>query len=383
MFEILISVKQLFTQYWSLILLITLVLSTAIQLSYYLLIYLRVAIYKQEDMKNTDIPVSVLICARDEEQNLTNNLPKILSQKYSPYEVFVILDACTDKSVDVVKKLADEYPNLRYTVITKDAKFTHGKKLALTIGIKGAKHNTLLHTDADCYPSSEHWIEQIAKQFEKGYEIVLGYGKYAPKKTLLNRMARYDTFFIAQQYLGMALIGLPYMGVGRNLAYKRSIYDKQGGFSKHSHIESGDDDLLVNAAANKNNCIIELSQKAQTISETPSTFKRWTRQKSRHLRASVKYKKKHIALLTLEPITRLITWIAPIALISISEWRYIAMALLMIRLVVFMTVIKLNMSKLNEKGIWLIAPIFDIILPIITFSLLTTNKFSKESRFWR
>jgi cellulose synthase/poly-beta-1,6-N-acetylglucosamine synthase-like glycosyltransferase len=282
-----------------------------------------------------------------------------------------------------MKNLVKEYSCLRYTVIVKDDKFTHGKKLALTVGIKGAKSDKLLLTDADCYPASQNWITRMAYHFNAGYDIVLGYGKYKPQKGFLNRIIRYDTFFIGQQYLGMALSGLPYMGVGRNLAYKRSVYDAQGGFSKHSHIESGDDDLLINAAANRNNCTIEIHPDAHTISKAPETFKRWRNQKGRHLRASAMYKKRDKFLLAFEPFTRLIVWFAPIPLYFVEEWCLVALALSLLRFIVFMTILKLNMRKLNEKGIWLLAPIFDIILPLFTFGMMLSNRFRKRSIPWR
>ena len=251
-----------------------------------------------------------------------------------------------------MKNLVKEYSCLRYTVIVKDDKFTHGKKLALTVGIKGAKSDKLLLTDADCYPASQNWITRMAYHFNAGYDIVLGYGKYKPQKGFLNRIIRYDTFFIGQQYLGMALSGLPYMGVGRNLAYKRSVYDAQGGFSKHSHIESGDDDLLINAAANRNNCTIEIHPDAHTISKAPETFKRWRNQKGRHLRASAMYKRDKFLLAF--GFYSFDCLVCTIPLYFVEEWCLVALALSLLRFIVFMTILKLNMRKLNEKefGYW-------------------------------
>jgi biofilm PGA synthesis N-glycosyltransferase PgaC len=383
MFDLLNINKQLLTQNWSLYLFFIVAVAVFIQLIYYYFVYFRVTLHRHKKTEDINRDVSVVICARNEEQNLIDNLPKLVSQNYSNYEVFIILDACIDGSLDLMKNLVKEYSCLRYTVIVKDDKFTHGKKLALTVGIKGAKSDKLLLTDADCYPASQNWITRMAYHFNAGYDIVLGYGKYKPQKGFLNRIIRYDTFFIGQQYLGMALSGLPYMGVGRNLAYKRSVYDAQGGFSKHSHIESGDDDLLINAAANRNNCTIEIHPDAHTISKAPETFKRWRNQKGRHLRASAMYKKRDKFLLAFEPFTRLIVWFAPIPLYFVEEWCLVALALSLLRFIVFMTILKLNMRKLNEKGIWLLAPIFDIILPLFTFGMMLSNRFRKRSIPWR
>ncbi len=383
MLDILNATIQLFVQNWSFYLFIIVAIAVFIQLFYYFFIYSRVALHKNKNIEPTDSKVSVVICARNEEQNLIENLPKLVSQNHPNFEIFIILDACVDGSLDLMKHLVNEHSTLRYTVITKDAKFTHGKKLALTIGIKGAKSDNLLLTDADCYPSSQNWISRVTGHFNRGYKIVLGYGKFQPQRGILNRIVRYDSFFIGQQYIGMALFGLPYMGVGRNLAYKRSVYDSQGGFSKHSHIESGDDDLLVNATANRKNCTIEIHPDAHTISKTPETFKRWKNQKRRHIKASKMYKKRDKFLLTLEPLSRLITWFATIPLFFVEEWMLPALALYLLRFIVFMTITKLNMNKLKEKGIWLLAPVFDILLPFFTFGFFVSAKFSKRATPWR
>ena len=196
---------------WEFILFCIFTASIFLQMIYYLLFYLRIAAHKNKKPNQTKQSVSIVICARDEEENLKNHLPTISNQNHSNYEVFVILDACSDDSQNVVKDLLLTHKNLRYTTIVKDAKFSHGKKLALTIGIKGAQHNILLLTDADCVPSSPEWINYMTSHLVNGYDIVLGYGKYKQQKGFLNQIVRYDTFFIAQQYLSFALSGCPYM----------------------------------------------------------------------------------------------------------------------------------------------------------------------------
>jgi hypothetical protein len=223
----------------------------------------------------------------------------------------------------------------------------------------------------------------MVSHFDLGYEIILGYGKFQSERTLLNRLVRYDSYFIGQQYIGMALMGIPYMGVGRNLAYKREVYTRQGGFSKHAHIESGDDDLLVNAAAKKRNCIVEIHPEAHTISYTPRTFKRWKLQKSRHLKASKMYKSGHKFILAIEPASRLLTWFAPIPLFFYPEWQIAVLALSLSRFSTFMTVTILNMRKLNEKGLWYLSPLFDILLPFITFGFFLKTRLRKEKTIWK
>ncbi|HON19201.1 MAG TPA: glycosyltransferase, partial [Salinivirgaceae bacterium] len=311
------------------------------------------------------------------------NLPKILNQKYPNFEVFVALDACTDESETLIRTLLENYTNLRYTIIPKDPKFHHGKKVALTIAIKGAKHEHLLLTDADCYPASEHWISEMVKPFNQGYQLVLGYGKYSGKKSLLNKLVRYETFFIAQQYLGMAKAGIPYMGVGRNLAYTKELYYKEKGFAKHAHIESGDDDLFVNAVANKQNCYPVYSPQAHTLSEAPKSFKSWIYQKRRHFKTFSIYKRKHKFLLFAEPITREICWILPLTLLFNPVWMYYGVGIFLARFLVFLTVTKLNLQKLNEQKLIFFAPLFDLILPWLHLWIWGLNQLSPRKNIWK
>ncbi len=371
---------------WQIIVFVAALLAVLIQLFYYFYIYLRVSIKEKIHERNSEKslpPVSVIICARNEEENLKKNLPLLLEQNYPEYEVFVALDACTDGSIDLMKILVQKYPRLRYTIIPLDSKFSHGKKVALTIAIKGAKYEHLLLTDADCVPASKNWIEHMTTPFSKGYSIVLGYGKYAQEDSFLNKIVRYETFFIAQQYLGMAKARIPYMGVGRNLAYTKSIYYAEKGFSKHAHIESGDDDLFVNAVANKNNCYAEINPESHTISDPPKTFRKWQWQKKRHFKSSSLYKTKHKLLLIAEPITRELSWFLPVILMFSIKWLVASSILFMARLITFMSITRMNLKTLDEKKLMLWAPIFDIVLPFIQVTFLAQSKISRSKKAWK
>jgi glycosyltransferase involved in cell wall biosynthesis len=169
-------------------------------------------------------PVSVIICARNEEQNLREFLPSVLEQEYPDYEVIVVNDCSDDDSYNVLGEYIKQYPNLRVSNITRDPKFTHNKKFAKFIGIKAAKNEKLLFIDADCRPETGKWLGMMVSHFDDKTDFVLGYGGYFRKKGLLNKYIRCDSMFIAMQYLGMAIRGIPYMGVGRNLAYRRSVF---------------------------------------------------------------------------------------------------------------------------------------------------------------
>jgi len=219
-----------------------------IQLFYYTWFFSRLAFFKKKERPTQrQQPVSVIICARDEDENLARNLPGVLVQQYpSSKEVVVINDNSVDDSKFILQELKRTFKNLQIVELTQEAKLIAGKKYPLSIGIREANHEILLLTDADCVPSSEHWIQKMQEAYGEETEIVLGYGGYHRRKGLLNKLIRFETFHTALQYLSYALAGIPYMGVGRNLSYRKDLFLRNKGFSSINHIPSGDDDLFIN-----------------------------------------------------------------------------------------------------------------------------------------
>ena len=274
-------------------------LAVFIQLFYYLFFYLRI-VQKPHTTPTHTPPVSVIICARNEEENLKQYLPSILNQNYPQYEVIVVNDASEDNSAWVLDAFAKQYSHLKISTIKKDEKFNHSKKLAVTIGIKAASYEYLLFTDADCEACSSDWIKQMVQSYKPDTEIVLGYGGYIKTKGLLNKLIRFDSLFIAMQYMGFAKAGIPYMGVGRNLSYKKTLFFNNKGFANHASLQSGDDDLFVNETANKQNT--EINTTAHTRSKAKKSFALWLIQKKRHQTTFHRYKKHHQFLLINEPI---------------------------------------------------------------------------------
>ncbi len=363
-----------------------LMLVLLIQLFYYLYFFRRVgwsATRKNKNYIDKKDPVSIIICARNESENLTNNLPLILEQDYPSFEVIVVNDCSDDESQDILEKLGEKYPKLKITQIKKDEKFTHGKKLALTIGIKAAKNEWLLLTDADCTPVNNKWLASMQRNFTEKNEIVLGYGAYKAEKGLLNKFIRFDTFFIALQYLSFAMAKVPYMGVGRNLAYRKSLFLKNKGFASHAHIISGDDDIFVNEVANVKNTDVELSKDSFTISIPKKTFDQWIFQKRRHFVSSYKYKFSHKALLGTEIFSRLTFYITVILLLSLPHTWIIGLSALFLRLLVQLIVFNKAMKQLNEKKLLGLSFAFDIFIPLLNIFLYTVNIFNSKQHKWK
>lgn len=354
-----------------------------IQLVYYLLIYGRFAFHVKKANPSTTEPVSVIICARNEAENLDNFLPVWLTQDYPAYEVIVVNDCSTDDTEDVLKKYTAQYKHLRTTEIKEDKKFSHGKKLAVTIGIKAAKYERLLFTDGDCKPESNQWISLMAGNFSDTTDIVLGYGGYFAARGMLNKYVRYDTLLIALQYFSLALCKIPYMGVGRNLAYKKSLFYKGNGFTRHFHLASGDDDLFVNEHASKTNTAIEYAHESHTRTAAKDTFSKWVFQKKRHFTTNRLYKSSHKLILGLEPFSRLLFYASLIALLFSPVHRFYVLILFAFRLLIQVFVIKKTMLRLNEKNLLLISLLFDIVSPFINFGLLMASRIRPSNYQWK
>jgi glycosyltransferase involved in cell wall biosynthesis len=352
--------------------------AAAIQLFYWLFFYLSVHLKRSSEAKKTSQPVSVIICARNEAENLQNFLPSVLEQDYPDFEVIVVNDCSEDNSYEILGNYLNQYPHLKISTINKDPKFTHNKKFAQFIGIKAAKNEILIFTDADCQPLSDQWLQGMASHFDENTDFVLGYGGYLREKGLLNKYIRYDCITIAMQYLGMAIRGIPYMGVGRNLAYRRSVFFKNKGFGSHNHIISGDDDLLVNSLATGENTITEFKEENHTRSVPCTNFKEWMTQKKRHLTTAPYYKFRDKLLLITEPATRILFYVTFIILISsLFLWPWV-LAVFLLRLICQTIIFSLTSKKLDEPELIYYLLFFDFFSPFINCIVYLSSTRSKS-----
>ena len=248
--------------------------------------------------------VSVILAAHNESENLSQYLQALLTQDYPLYEVIVVDDGSEDETRAVVESYMVRDPRLHLTFVPYGARVASTKKLALTLAAKAAQYDYLLLTDADCVPESNQWIRSMMAGFQADKQIVLGFGAYFYDKGHVNRLVRFDTLFNGLHYLGAALCGHPYMGVGRNLAYRKSLFFESGGFTHMMGNRSGDDDLFVNYVATKANTAVVLNRESYTWSPAKKTMKEWWQQKRRHLSVSPNYRLGTKIRLALEPISR-------------------------------------------------------------------------------
>lgn len=352
-----------------------------IQLLYIWGVFARLAFYKNKNDKRIEKPVSVVITSKDDYYFLKKYLPIILTQDYPDYEVILVNDHSDDETDDYLKQLSDKYPHLKVVNMSFSVSFYPGKKFPLSIGIKSAKNELLLLTDADCKVNSPHWIRNMQQGFDDSTQIILGYGPYQPQKGLLNTFIRYYSFFTATQYLSFALAKMPYMGVGRNLAYRKSLFYKNNGFISHYKVPSGDDDLFINETANSTNVKICINPDSFTYSEPKTSFGQWFKQKRRHLSTGKLYKPKHQFMLSLYPFSLLVFY-------SLFAWQvysayllYFAIGLFVIRLVSFLFIQKTIMDKLGEKKLFLTSPILELSIFLLNSFLVIINTVYKKNKW--
>ena len=340
---------------------------------------------KTTNKSQTQEPISIVVCAKNEEENIPKLLPKLLEQEYPTFEIILINDRSYDGTRELFQEFAEHHENVEVVNILDSEHFFGNKKYALAMGLKRTNYNKLLFIDADCYPNSKFWLQEMSNGFTQEKEIVLGYGAYEKiKGSFLNKLIRYETLLTAVQYFSYAKIGIPYMGVGRNLAYNKELYDEAGGFKKHIHIKSGDDDLLINQVATSKNTTITYSKESHTISKSNTSLSNWLHQKRRHITTARHYKWLHKILLGGYFLQKALFWflIPFVFVFSFSQEQLLLIAgILSIKFIGEMVTMGLSAKKLNEKDLIWITPILDLILVIFQFYIFIRNCISKPKHW--
>lgn len=353
-----------------------------LQLLYTILFFGRLAYYKQRPANSSLPPISVVIAARNESDNLFENLPKILGQNYPQFEVVVVNHQSVDDTKHLLGALQREHKNLVVMEIGRSKHMMASKKLPLTLGIKKAQYEHLVMTDADCSPAGDLWLRRMAEQFNDQKQIVLGFGPYKETKGFLNKIIRFDTIMIAVHYFSMAINRLPYMGVGRNIAYTKTVFNGVSGFKSHYSVASGDDDLFVQDAARKRNYTIQLSPDSFMYSDAKETWETWTMQKARHYTTAPYYRVFKKALLGIYPFTLLMLLVCFVILMLQPEWRIHAGAGFGLVFLLKWWLMGRCFSRFRGKGFVALLPFLDllyvVIMPFFYYSTL-----QKRTSSWK
>ena len=350
-----------------------------VQIIYNIYFFRKLIVFKEHKGSNKS-GISVIICAKNEYDNLKKNLKTFLTQDFINYEVIVVNDQSNDNTKDLLNEYEKTFFRLKVVNIDENVNHVIGKKFALTLGIKSAKYENLLLTDADCYVESNKWISSMASNFNK-YDVVLGYGGYQKEKGLLNKFIRFDTYIIAMQYFSYALKSLTYMGVGRNLAYKKSIFFKNKGFANHLHVSSGDDDLFIREVSKKYKVGIELSEKSHTISIPKRSWKDWYAQKRRHLTTSPLYDNKIKFFLSFYSISQFLFFSLLFYLFYLQVSYFIWGPLVTLKLFLIYLINYPLMKKLNCSDLFLLSPLYEVFNLVFQGSLFIFSINNNHNRW--
>ena len=352
-----------------------------VQFFYYFYFFSRLSFpLESVTRQKKDIPVSVIICAKNESANLQEFLPHIITQDYPCFEIILVNDHSTDDTLVIMQSFAKENNNI--SVLSLDTNATGNKKKAITQGIKIAKYQHLLFTDADCKPNSTHWISEMTQLFSSKKKIILGYGAHQKiQKSWLNKLIRFETLLTAIQYFSYAKANLAYMGVGRNLAYTKDLFTQANGFTKHQHIKSGDDDLFVNQVVQNNNVACAISSSSFTSSKPHRNFSQWVYQKRRHIATANSYKSLHQFLLGLFYLSQVSFWFLGIGLLFSGNNLSIVISLILVRILAQYFVFGFAAKKLKETDLIIYLPFLELILIITQAYIFIRNLFSKPTKW--
>lgn len=352
--------------------------------------------HKKSEKGKTDYspeqpPLSVIVYAQNDAENLIQFMPRILNQNYPQFEVIVVNDDSTDDSKDILASLETQYENLYHTYVPEGSRNLSHKKLALTLGVKAARYDIVVFTNANCSPSSNRWLATIARNFVAGTDIVLGYTAMARKKNerLSFWYCAYDKLLFTLRYLSFALIGHPYMGESSNLAYRKDLFFKNKGFSKYLHLHYGDDDLFINEIASRKNTRVEFSEAAQMTANYDDNYEAW---KELKLQYDFTSRYLHTAAKAIFGLGKVFDYAFDLLFILLSVWGVLHNCLLLtiallLALVLFTvkTMIYRRIAKiLHSPRLFFALPLFSLLQPWVNLYFNIIGSASRKKNFtWR
>lgn len=354
----------------------------AIQILYMLFIFSKSFFIKTKDeVSGFKDPVSVIICARNEFENLTLNLELFLNQNYHTFEIVVVNDRSWDGTANLLEKLADEYSNLKIVTVPESEMnpFT-GKKFAKTLGVKGAKYEHLLFTDADCKPASENWIYEMTKQFDES-DVLIGVSPLKGEKGLWAFISRIDSLLIAYTYISYTLSKMPYMAVGRNMAYTKDSFFSVKGFKSHYYLPSGDDDLFIRDVRKKTKISVVTHQDALTFSEPETKLRKWIRQKKRHFLTAPKYSFFNKLMLLTFSFSYLFLLGSFVYLNLNNSFNYIVLIGFTVRMLMFMVFAIKPFKLMDASKMVFILPFIELIVFLVNGLIYFSNLIVKPNKW--
>lgn len=348
-----------------------------IQLLYLWMLFGRFAFSRKKYVSNSLPPATIIITAHNQISGLEENLLLYLGQDYPNFEVLVVNDNSDDGSSDLLKEYRQIYPRLQVVELTQSLNWFKGKKFPLSLGIKSAKNDLVVITDAHCKPASHLWLQEIVTAYKPETEIVLGYSTYdTPSK--INIWLRFWCFFDALFYFAMAQSGMPFKGVGKNLSYKRKLFYRQKGFISHYNISVGDDELFINKAGNAKNTSWRISPGSVMKTVKEITFGAWWKKEITRLMLREHFKTGHRFILSMHALTTIMFYALFVVLLVLKAAWVITLSIFVLRLISQLIVYGYAQKRLGEKKLLLLTPFFEIFLMLIDLVIWISLLYTKR-----
>lgn len=352
-----------------------------IQVCYVLFFIVAFTSKRIKSGEDHNMGVSVIVCAHDEEANLRELIPLLLAQSYKNFEVIVVNDRSNDNTYDFLLEETKKDDRLRMVNVDYLPPHVTGKKYALTLGIKAARNEWVLLTDADCRPAGTNWIASMSADFAGTNHFVLGVSPYLRRPGFLNMFIRFESFLTAFQYMAFAIANRPYMGVGRNLAYRKSMFLEKKGFHQYVGVTGGDDDLFVNQHANSANTAFSFRSDTLMFSIPKPTFRSFFHQKIRHLSVGKHYRLRDKLIVGLMTVTWMITWFAGIPLLFVPIFTPWVAGFLFLRILLLIMLFRIALKRVDLDFEWWVIPVLDFLYSIYYLSTALSALLTKNVRW--
>lgn len=315
--------------------------------------------------------VSVIVYAKNHCNQLRELLDVLLTQNYPDYEVIVINDDSVDETIDVLTGYSLRYPNCSFSQIGNKVRSISHRKLALLLGVKRAKGDYILTTNAHCMPAGPNWIGCMVRQFvDDNVEAIIGPVSYSEKS---GAFYRFDVFNRMRQLFGLTLMCKPYAAWSQNMAFRKDTfwrYENKEAL-KYLNLAPGEDDIFVSSIAKSVNVKVECSAEAMMTECEHPIRPFWSIDRVTRAFTSRYCKKLPRVLNAIDVISRYATVLLGLAVAGWAAWNMmwlelgISLAMLLIRvgLLIYNDISLIKALKIKVPAI--AGLLLDLYMPIV------------------
>ena len=325
-------------------------------------------------------PVSVIVCAHNDAERLSLLLPALLGQDYPEFEVVVVDNGSKDDTSSLLRMMEQQYEHLRFSEIGGEPAFVNTTYFAETIGIKSARYDLLVFTDASCRPTGPGWLASMQRAFSRKTDFVLGNCFVSRRPGMLNRLIRYDRFFHLVMGFGLSRMVRPHLGFGGNIAFRKQVFFEHSGFVRVAHMPVGNTPVYLSEAARRTDTTVMLQPESYMEEEPADTWKGWSLADGKHQRAFRCHPFVIRLLYALELLSRLLFYVTCAWLMLRGVMVPYVAGVLLGRFAVQMAVLVPLMTGLGFRRLWWTIPLYDTVVHPVTMLALRVDSLLSSFR---